>query len=163
MRPTVEELVEVLLYDPDTGLWTWRARVANCVQIGDHAGKIDSHGYRQITIKGVAYLASRLAWLYMTGAWPTHQIDHRDLNPGNDCWANLRHATRSQNFANQRAYANNRLGVKGVSLRKNGRFLAQIQVNGRKIMLGYHATADAASAAYAAAARAHFGEFARSA
>lgn len=83
------------------------------------------------------------------------------MDPSNDRWANLRLATRSQNFANQRAYKSNRLGIKGVSIRKNGRFLAQIQVHGKKINLGYHDTAESASAAYFAAAKQHFGEYAR--
>ena|SRR5215472_6696545 len=150
---------ELLDYDPSAGVWTWKCiRRPGGVLV---AGAIDSKGYRQITIDGVRYLSSRLAVMWMRGYWPSEQVDHINLVRDDDRWENLREATRSQNFANQRVYASNKLGVKGVSLVKSGRFIAQIQVGQKKMFLGRFDTIEDASRAYTAAAKDHFGEYAR--
>jgi len=99
--------------------------------------------------------------MWMRGYWPSEQVDHINLVRDDDRWENLREATRSQNFANQRVYASNKLGVKGVSLVKSGRFIAQIQVGQKKMFLGRFDTIEDASRAYTAAAKDHFGEYAR--
>lgn len=89
-------------------------------------------------------------------------VDHRDRDGLNNSRSNLRIATRSQNFANRKRQKNNTTGFKGVTRCPNGkRFYAQIQVNNRNIYLGTYDTAEEAHAAYLAAAKAYFGEFAR--
>lgn len=37
----------------------------------------------------------------MTGKWPKEEIDHKDRDPSNDRWCNLREATSSQNKYNR--------------------------------------------------------------
>lgn len=159
---TVEYLRSILHYDRETGEWSWLVRKANRIRVGDIAGKTDSHGYRQLTINNFSYLSSRMAVFYETGEWPAGEVDHRDMNPSNDRWSNLRIATRSQNFANQHAYSSNKIWLKGV-YRKKGKnyFAAQIQVNKKQIHLGYFPTPEAAHDAYKAAAVQYFGEFSR--
>jgi hypothetical protein len=88
-------------------------------------------------------------------------IDHRDGNRANNRWSNLRLATQSENSANRHRHINNTSGFKGVSLCKWGKWRACIEKNGRKIHLGMYDTPQAAHAAYVAAARKLFGEFAR--
>jgi hypothetical protein len=88
------------------------------------------------------------------------EVDHINRNGLDNRRENLRLATRSQNMANKTVYLTNKLGVKGVYLRNN-RYRAQIQVEGRKIMLGTFDTLDEAREAYKQAAVKHFGEFAR--
>jgi hypothetical protein len=56
----------------------------------------------------------------------------------------------------------NKLGVKGVCL-KDGKYVAKIQINGKRKHLGYHDTIDEAAAAYAKAANDNHGPFARTA
>jgi hypothetical protein len=68
---------------------------------GDIAGTTRPDGRRQISIDNLTYLASRLAWLYMTGRWPKEEIDHIDRDKGNDRWENLREATHQQNQLNR--------------------------------------------------------------
>ena len=97
----------------------------------------------------------------MTGEWCSAVIDHRDGDPSNNRWDNLRRATVSQNNANRRLHRNNKCGFKGVVQNPWGRFIASIYKNGRRIHLGMFATPEAAHAAYVAAARELFGEFAR--
>ena len=102
-----------------------------------------------------------VAWLYMTGRWCRPEIDHRDGDATNNRWANLRRASRSQNAAKRGRPRNNSSGFKGVSLCESGKWRAKIRKGGRCLYLGRFATPQEAHAAYAAAARKLFGEFAR--
>lgn len=158
---TQERLKEVLHYDLETGAWTWVVRKAKCIQIGDIAGKIDSHGYRQITIDGASYLASRLAFLWVDGAWPDLHVDHKDVDHSNNSWSNLRLATRSQNGGNRKAYKNNKLGVKGARKTRSGRYEVQLQVDGVNRYIGTYSDLEAATAAYTKAALEAFGSYHR--
>jgi len=120
--------------------------------------------YRQIKIDGANYQASRLAVLWMTGQWPKrkYDVDHRNLNKGDDRWSNLREATRSQNKAN--IPGRSRAGLKGVTFNPvRGKYIAQITVNRRAVNLGRFDDPQSAHAAYVAAASKHFGQFARDA
>jgi hypothetical protein len=112
MLLTAEKVRELLHYDPDTGIFTWRVNRSNA-KAGAIAGSMDN-GYRLIKINGHKHLASRLAWLYMTGAWPERNIDHRDLGPSNDRWENLRLGDHSENAQNTHVRRNNKVGKKGV-------------------------------------------------
>lgn len=73
--------------------------------------------------------------------------------------SNLRIATQNQNKMNKRMYANNSLGVKGVT-RDKGLFKAQLQKDGKRVYLGRRKTIEEAKALYDAAAIRHFGEYA---
>jgi hypothetical protein len=154
---TAQRLRELLRYDPDTGAWTWRKLpIKNQLKPGDKAGALNSLGYLKVKIDGRIYVASRLAWLYMLGRWPEAEIDHKDGNPGNDCFSNLREATRSQNMMNTHRW------LKGASWDKRSRkWLGQIMIGGRNIHLGYFDSPEAAHEAYANKARELFGEFTR--
>lgn len=160
------ELLRRLHYDPETGVWTWRVTVSNATA-GSDAGCVTRHNhgrcfYRVIGIDGKLYLAHRLAFFYMTGAWPTLDIDHKDGDGLNNRWANLREATVSQNLANARRHADNISGFKGVTFDKpTKKFRAQIMINYKQIYLGLHATPEAAHDAYRVAAEKHSGNFAR--
>jgi hypothetical protein len=88
------------------------------------------------------------------------EVDHADGNGLNNKRSNLRVATKSENAANRGANSNNRLGVKGICLRPNGKFGAVIRVNGKQRHLGYFETVEEAAAAYNHAALKHFGYFA---
>jgi hypothetical protein len=160
-RITRARLLEVLHYDSETGEFRWQARLTRALRVDDIAGLVDGDGYRLITIKGRAYRAHQLAWFYKTGRWCRGVIDHRDGNPSNNRWTNLRRATISQNNANRRLHRNNKCGFKGVVRNQWGRFWATIHKDGRRYHLGTFATAQDAHAAYVTAARKLFGEFAR--
>jgi hypothetical protein len=156
---TVERLKELLHYDPETGVFTWKVRVAN-VPAGSIAG-CNKERYHFIGVDGREYRAHRLAWLYMTGEWPV-EIDHRDTDGHNNRWANLRHATRIQNCRNTGLPKNSTSGSKGVYWSKDRqRWVAQITINKVRTGLGRFHTKERAAAASEAAARKHFGEFAR--
>lgn len=156
---TADRLRELVFYDPATGVFTWRVNRRGPARIGSVAGTKTKFGVN-ICIDCGMYRASRLAWLYMTGAWPTKEVIPFDGDPYNLEWSNLREATASQ----RRAHAsspNNRAGARGVYQTDEGSIYAQIHVNRKVIYLGCFDTIEAASAAYQKAAREYFGEFAR--
>lgn len=83
---TLSRLQEMLNYDPATGIFTWRIRpVRNSARkIGDIAGglkQMKGKQYRYITLDGVSYVASQLAWLYVNGQWPTGSVTTKNGDP----------------------------------------------------------------------------------
>ena len=159
---TQEALKEILHYDPETGNWTWLVDVGR-VYAGDRAGCfVDGRGYRKVSIRRTKFYLHRLAFLYMNGEWPKAQVDHINLVKSDMRWSNLREATRSQNYGNRDAYANNSSGFKGVWWHKQcQKWAAEIRVNRKGIKLGLFDSPTAAHSAYVAAAQKYFGEFAR--
>lgn len=155
---SAESLRERLSYDPSTGDFTYLARTWPSAPhdiIGKPAGTVGKRGYRIIRVEGKRYLAHRLAWLYMTGAHPTHDIDHINGVREDNRWANLRQAPKGMNHQNLRhARSDNSTGLLGAFVDRTGnRIGAQIKVDGRTIFLGWHRTAEDAHAAYLAAKR----------
>jgi hypothetical protein len=163
---TQKRLHEVLRYTPKTGEFLWLARLSNRTNIGDVAGcPRGIPGYRVINVDGVSYAAHRLAWLYMTGAWPNPFIDHVNGVKGDNRWCNLREATKSQNFMNTPIRADNKSGFKGVCLKKDrhGRpagWDARIKTNGKQVCLGTFKSPIQAALAYRRAALALHGKYA---
>jgi hypothetical protein len=54
---TAERVRELLAYDPETGVFTWR-QARRC--IGEEAGSFHNAGYREASIDGTSYLGSEL-------------------------------------------------------------------------------------------------------
>lgn len=160
---TVDYLRSILHYNRRTGIWTWlhRSDVAewwNGKFAGTTAGST-SNGCLVITINYRHYYAQNLAWLYVKGVWPAHSVDHKDNDPLNCRWSNLRKADDSQQVWNQRIRANNTSGYKGVSRHRDG-WQAQIMIRREPIFLGVHPTAELAADAYLKASCELHGEFA---
>ena len=161
---TAERLKEVLRYDPETGVFTWRKSRPGCVA-GRVAGTtVGTTGYRQIEIDYKLFRASRLAWLYQTGSFPKKGmlIDHANGKRDDDRWCNLRLATYQQNARNRRPCRRNKSGKVGVSLStKKGCWDATITINDRTRVLGRYECKEEAIAARCKAERHYFGDFAR--
>ena len=104
---TAARLRNLLHYDPETGIFTRRAT-------GAPVGSLNDKGYIRIRLGGRDHKAHRLAWLYMTGAWPPIQVDHENRTPDDNRWGNLRAATFSQNAVNKISHKPSASGFKGV-------------------------------------------------
>lgn len=148
-----EQVREMFDYNPATGIFLWKSPTnPNSTPIGSIAGSANANGYHSILIFRSRYLAHRLAWLYMTGEWPTALIDHIDGNRQNNAFSNLREATDAHNNQNRKA--------DGYSFSERDQiYRAKICVNGQTIHLGMFQTADEARAAYIDANKKYFGEF----
>lgn len=157
-----EYLRECLHYSVITGEFYWLKAPSNKVKLGSMAGSLNVKGYRQIKINGTLHRAHRLVWLWVTGKWPVNEIDHVNGVRNANYWLNLREATHSQNAMNRGMLANNTSSFKGVFWNKRAqKWMGQINLNSRRIHLGYFdAIEDACAARTAAEERLH-GEFAR--
>ena len=164
---TAELLRQRLSYDPQTGVFTWLETHVH--RLGKEAGstrtgvKAKGGSYRMINIGGALFRAHRLAWLYMTGEWPTTDVDHINGNRADNRWSNLRLASRAENNANAGLPKNNTSGVKGVSFdpKRKRPWRAMISKDNRSRLLGDFSTKEEAATAYQQAAMEQFGEFAR--
>ena len=144
-----EQVKELFDYDPDTGHLIWRVKRGTRGVAGKIAGCLDNHhGYFLIRIDGKPYRAHRLIWLYVYGAWPVNDIDHVNGARHDNRIFNLREATRAQNMQNQRnPRTDNKSSYLGVSANR-GKWVAQIQANGKKHYIGIYSTQKAAHEAY---------------
>ena len=152
-------LLEVLLYDPDTGIFTSRVTRGGLVP-GDTAGALHSLGYIFLSIDNNTYTAHRLAWFYCFESWPLHFIDHIDRNRSNNKLDNLREATRMDNGCNMSIRKDNSTGYKGVSYNKSrNNYVARLTVHGVKLYIGSYKTALEASEARETTAKELQGNF----
>lgn len=159
----VERVREVLDYNPETGVFTWKIsrKGAPFGKVAGSLGGGDDGLYWVICVDYERYYAHRLAWFYVYGVWPT-RLDHKDTIKHHNAILNLREATTVQNSGNMRAHRKNKLGLKGVRLHSSGRYYqARIGVDHKDIHLGYFPTAEEAHEAYMVAAKKLHGDFAR--
>ncbi|MGO3277570.1 HNH endonuclease signature motif containing protein [Halomonas sp.] len=153
-----QELVRELLdYNPDTGVFTWKWRDQslfsairyqtswNSRYAGRKAGAIQNYadGYRRLVIsitlggKSKSYAAHRLAWLYMHGTLPSEILDHENRNALDNRIDNIRSANHDLNCGNKSLAKNNTSGIVGV-YREKGRWSARPSIGGGKTaFLGY--------------------------
>jgi len=155
---TQDYLKSILHYNPDTGLFVWLQNIGTRAKVGAIAGSKNNEGYLHIKINKIRYKSHRLAWLYMTGSFPTKNLDHINNIRDDNKWSNLRECTVSQNNYNYKVKTTNKLGVKGVYLYK-GLYRAQIQINKEKIFLGAFKTLTEAKNAHDEAAIKYQGDF----
>ena len=137
---SADRLRELLSYDPATGIFRWKFSNRRA-KSGKICGSIHKRtGYVEIYVEFKNYLAHRLAWLYMTGAWPQAQIDHINGMRSDNRFDNLRDVP-------PRANSQNRFGISGTTPSGSG-YKAQIGVCGKTIYLGTFNTEEEASGAY---------------
>jgi len=148
MNLTREYLRKILYYNELTGNFIWRVHVSDRTPVGTIAGTNRSNKCIIITIDLKKYRAHRLAWLYMTGDWPKKNIDHKDRNPLNNAWVNLREATVQQNCFNCGIRSHSKTGFKGVHREITGRYSANATINGKRHYIGVFDTPEEAHEAF---------------
>ncbi len=145
-------LREILNYDPETGLFTWKKRIADKTIIGKVAGCATDR-YVSIRIYGILYYAHRLVFTYIYGKCESPEIDHINGNKKDNRLSNLRLATTSQNKQNLcKPQSSNTTGYLGVSRREKG-FAAKISLLGNHKFIGLFETPEEAHQAYIEAKR----------
>lgn len=164
-RITAIELRQLLSYDSESGVFTWRhdRRSGQSHRIihahaGDEAGAVNARdGYRYIGVGHKLFPAHRLAWLYVTGEWPSGEIDHKNCSRTDNRFDNLRDVPRLINAQNRRrARKDSGTGLAGAFKSPKGcrlPFVSSIVANGKRKYLGQFETAQAAHDAYIAAKR----------
>jgi hypothetical protein len=158
---TTEDLSDLFTYDNATGNLFWKNPYTNAVRLGEPAGTITA-GYCNVKVFCKSFQAHRLIWIMFNGQIPEGLVvDHRDTNSLNNRIENLRLATRSQNRYNSKKITG-LSKYRGVAWFKPSQcWQAQIQVDGKKIVLGYFGDELKASEAYEEAAKEIHGDFYR--
>lgn len=122
-----ERLLEMLTYDKDTGEFYWNIHVSTRAK-GCKAGSYSAQGYIMIQVDKKIYAAHRLAWYYVYGYYPEHQIDHINRVRDDNRIINLREVTQSCNSKNTKVRSDNNVGVTGVT---------RLVENEREIFIAY--------------------------
>jgi hypothetical protein len=144
-----KEVRALLDYAPDTGRFTWKPRTGrnvtawNAKHAGKPAGQRFTDGGLWMPIKGKYYLAEKLAWVWMHGAWPTGKVRHINDDRADNRAINLRvEGTRRR-----------RLSHTGATFdKRTGKWKSQIFLNGKNVYLGRFDTPEDAHEAYLHAA-----------
>jgi hypothetical protein len=168
--PDIDELRNFLTYNPGTGEIVWRARPQDhfkasgkitaqtrCKQWNNrHAGTRafatpNRDGYLVGHFRAKLLYAHRVAFALTNGYWP-ELVDHKNGDPADNRWKNLRETDKRGNAMNCYTTKDNALARTGVRTAPNGiGFVASIKNNGKHCYLGKYATFDEAKAARKAA------------
>jgi hypothetical protein len=128
---TFEEANELLEYNQETGIFTWKVNRGSNTTLGKVAGTLGNHGYWVITINKNKYLAHRIAWLLVFGILPDTELDHRNRIKTDNRISNLRTSSRRENCRNINMRANNTSGYTGVTWEKSRKkWKVQIRTDG---------------------------------
>lgn len=140
----IDEIKKCVSYNPDTGKFTWienlmKPKNWNTRFSGKEAFLTkDKFGYLYGRVNYKRMLAHRVAWAMHYGKWPDCHIDHINGDKGDNRIANLRDVSISENQWNRKDNKNNTSGYKGVYWSsKDSRWISNIHVGGKKIILGY--------------------------
>jgi len=159
---THSRLLDLLTYDEERSELIWKVNRRGSARAGSVAGNSSGTG-RQVQIDGRKYLIHRIIWFFIHKEWPPHEVDHADMNQGNNSLDNLRLATKSQNMMNRSLFKNNTSGIKGVSWHKRSqKWSTKITINGKNIHLGMFKDKEDARTALACARPEIHKEFSRS-
>lgn len=136
---TQKRLKELLVYDPETGVFIHKTSRGG-QSIGGVAGTLSNvDGYIRIKLETKAYLAHRLAFVYVEGEAP-EEADHRNRIRSDNAWKNLKPSSRRKNSLNKGLNKNNKSGKCGVypyeSKTKGTRYVASIGIKGKQKVLG---------------------------
>jgi hypothetical protein len=172
--PSAEYLRQCFVYDPETGLLTWRTdrprehfqteegkRRWTTQVAGKSAGSLNGHLY--VSINRISYKVHRIVWKMVTGRDPAAEIDHRNAIKTDNRWHNLREATHSQNTWNRPRRKLREL-PKGVYIQAKdgvpyGRYFIKVFREGRLYRFGPFDTPDEAHAAYLSLTKRLHGDF----
>jgi len=138
---TQEQLVNLVSYDPSSGVFKYRYRKDSRGRVlkrsGEVVGSLAQQGYLVVRINYKLYYLHRLVWLYMYGCMPTGCIDHINHDKADNRLRNLRDVSNRENLLNLRLSKSNTSGHHGVCLHKqSGKWLARIKVYGKNLSLG---------------------------
>ncbi|EEO0547732.1 endonuclease [Salmonella enterica] len=144
---SVGDIRDLIDYNPENGVLTAKVNFSGS-QAGSVIGSQTWQGYYAFSLFGKKCFAHRLAWLLHYGEWPSQPIDHINGIKTDNSIRNLRLCSLSQNQFNKPTQKNNTTGVKGVYWNKRDkRYVASVQFNGKKYSAGHHKDIDSAKEA----------------
>jgi hypothetical protein len=170
--PSQEYLHKCLLYNPDTGVLTYKERdredfpkktnpkTWNTKYADKQITCRIKTGYVRVVLHGKQYKAHRIIWKMIHNEEP-EQIDHVNGVRHDNRLENLRPCTNATNAMNKKPRDLRGDGIKGISwITKRGMWRAEIKCDGKRRCLGYFSNRDDAAMAYSDAAKELFRDFA---
>lgn len=140
MPITAQEILEWFSYDPNDGIVRWKKKPNRNIPIGRSVGFAWNDGtnhYTRTMLGGRYIFVHVVAFVCMTGEYPSGDVDHINGNGQDNRWINLRDVSHSVNGRNQKMNRRNRSGVMGVIFHKaSQKWLARIALNGVEQHLG---------------------------
>lgn len=121
--PSQQYLRDILDYDPETGLLTWKFRPEHPTNWNNrYAGKTafsyrSTRGYYIGAINGTTFRAHRVIWKWVHGTDPV-EVDHINGDHGDNRQINLRSVNHAENMKNQKMRNTNTSGITGVRREK---------------------------------------------
>jgi len=143
-----DHIHKYMSYNPDTGSMTWKKSTGGGQTLGAEVGHTNSKGYRGCKVCGRSYKLHRLIWLYQTGSFPKHDIDHINRNRSDNRWSNLRDVKSDVNAYNHKVRKDSKTGISGVSVTCDKYKLpyhVRIAVDNEEKHLGFYKTLDEAA------------------
>lgn len=155
-------LRQLLDYNPDTGVLTWKPRPAfmfvDCKRKASHAAAnwnsryahklaftANDAGYRCGRVFNHMFKAHRVAWAIHYGEWPIELIDHINGCRSDNRIVNLRVVGSTDNSRNMAISKRNTSGCLGVHWsERDSRWVSKISVDSREVLLGYFHSKEAA-------------------
>ncbi|OPD95646.1 hypothetical protein AO986_30005 [Pseudomonas aeruginosa] len=96
--PSIDRLRELLEVSEDSASGLRWLTTSKKVRAGATAGSVRSDGYWRVFIDGQRYMTHRIVYAMSVGEIPYGmQVDHADMNPGNNRPENLRLVSASEN------------------------------------------------------------------
>ncbi|OXT86547.1 hypothetical protein CF340_13425 [Pseudomonas aeruginosa] len=96
--PSIDRLRELLEVSDDSASGLRWLTTSKKIRAGATAGSVRSDGYWRVFIDGQRYMAHRIVYAMSVGEIPSGmQVDHADMNPGNNRPENLRLVSASEN------------------------------------------------------------------
>lgn len=158
MRPprlSIDRARQLFALDQEAGRLFWRISTNGRIKVGDEVGSL-CNGYMRCRADGENLFVHRIIWLLFYGEWPSQHLDHMNGERIDNRLSNLRVVSPSENKQNVRRARSDNMssGLLGVTLdRRSGKWVAQIEVNGRNKKIGRFSDAMTAHLAYVEAKR----------
>jgi hypothetical protein len=159
---TQAELKELLNYDVDTGIFTWKIKYCRKVKVGSVVGSPDKDGYIRVRINGKDYKCHRLAWMYVYNNFPVGKLDHINGIKNDNRICNLRLANNEQNAFNAKLRTDNTSGFKNVCWNRTfKKWQVSLSINKKQTTIGYFDDIELADLVATEARNKHHKEFVR--
>lgn len=144
---TLEMIHQLLDYNPDTGVFTWRSSYKRRI-CGHVAGTVHTTGtggkYIRISVRGKKLYAHRVAFWITNGVYPEQEVDHVNRNGCDNRLCNLRLVSSRENAANRKQRRDT--SRYGVGVYKDGsRFVAMVKRQGVLHRVGSFGTPEQAA------------------